>query len=106
MIQDADNNSYNKVVILYLALASCSLFVSITLGLLAYFSVNLSALQWSRKQRQARAEKLLEMKRAFYEIKAPQNRLISRTCFGLLICLLLGGWSAYIWGAVTGAKKI
>ncbi|KAK8085996.1 hypothetical protein PG994_000970 [Apiospora phragmitis] len=106
VIQDADHNSYNKVVILYLVLAGCSLFVSIMLALFAYFSVDLGALQWNRKQRNGRTERLLEMKRVFYEAKGARNRLISRTCFGLLICLLLGGWSAYIWGAVTGAKKI
>ncbi|KAK6825567.1 Major facilitator superfamily domain-containing protein 1 [Apiospora arundinis] len=106
VIQDADHNSYNKVVILYLVLAGCSLFVSLSLAVLAYFSVNLGALQWSRKQRHARVEKLLEMKRTFYETKARRNSIISRTCFGLLICLLLGGWSAYFWGAATGAKKI
>ncbi|KAK7949321.1 uncharacterized protein PG986_010207 [Apiospora aurea] len=91
---------------LYLVLAGGSLFVSLVLAGLAYFSVDLGALQWNRKQRRGRAERLLEMKRAFYEAKGARNRLISRSCFGLLICLLLGGWSAYIWGAVTGAKKI
>ncbi|KAK8107053.1 major facilitator superfamily domain-containing protein [Apiospora kogelbergensis] len=105
VIQDADHNSYNKVVILYLVLAGCSLFVSLALAMLAYFSVDLGAMQWSRKQRQARAEKLLGMKRAFYETKALRNRIISRTCFGLLICLLLGGWSAYIWGLSRAPRR-
>ncbi|KAK8135095.1 hypothetical protein PG984_007107 [Apiospora sp. TS-2023a] len=105
-IQDADHNSYNKVVVLYLVMAGCSLFFSIMLAVLAYFSVDMGSLQWSRKLRNARTERLLEMKRVFYGANAPRNRLISRACFGMLICLLLGGWSAYIWGAVTGAKKI
>ncbi|KAK8093437.1 hypothetical protein PG997_000122 [Apiospora hydei] len=106
VIQDRDHNSYNHVVILYLVLAGGSLFVSLVLAGLAYFSVDLGALQWNRKQRRARTERLLEMKRAFYEAKGARNRFISRTCFGVLICLLLGGWAAYIWGAVTGAKNI
>ncbi|KAK8005847.1 hypothetical protein PG991_012144 [Apiospora marii] len=105
-IQDADHNSYDKVVILYLVLAGCSLFVSITLVILVYFSVDMGSLQWSRKQRNGRTERLLEMKQAFYGANAPRNRVVSRACFGLLIGLLLGGWTAYIWGAVTGAKKI
>ncbi|KAH6651552.1 major facilitator superfamily transporter [Truncatella angustata] len=101
-IQDADDNSYDNVVILYVAMAAFSVTVSCVMMVLAWRSPDLRHLQWSRKQRMGRAVLLADRKDRFMGEKAPRNALISKVCFGLLMMLLLGGWAAYIWGAVTG----
>ncbi|KAI0153407.1 major facilitator superfamily transporter [Pestalotiopsis sp. NC0098] len=102
VIQDADDNSYDNVVILYVAMAACSVVVSCVLIFMAWRSPDLGHLQWSRKQRMARAVMLTERKERFLGEKAARNAMISRVCFLSLMVLLLGGWASYIWGAVTG----
>ncbi|KAI1453771.1 major facilitator superfamily transporter [Annulohypoxylon moriforme] len=102
VIQDADNDSYNHVVVLYVCLAAASMAVSCVMILLAYISVDFRSLQWSRKQRLSRKDLLVERKKVFFGENALRNRLISKSSFCLLIVLLLGGWASYIWGAVTG----
>ncbi|KAI1099073.1 major facilitator superfamily transporter [Jackrogersella minutella] len=102
VIQDADDNSYDHVVILYMALAVASMVVSCVMILLTCTSVDFRTLQWGRKQRLARKDLLLERKRLFFEENAPRNRLVSKSAFCLLMVLLLGGWASYIWGAATG----
>ena len=47
-IQDADNNSYDKVTIVYVILAGCSVVVSLGLTLISWKSVDLRHLQWSQ----------------------------------------------------------
>ncbi|KAK9778236.1 putative Major facilitator superfamily transporter [Seiridium cardinale] len=102
VIQDADDNSYDHVVILYVAMASASVLVSCVMIFLAWRSPDLRHLQWSRKQRMARSDFLADRKTRFLGENAPKNMLISKICFGLLMVLLLCGWASYIWGAVTG----
>ncbi|KAI1852197.1 hypothetical protein JX265_013050 [Neoarthrinium moseri] len=102
VIQDADNNSYDRVVILYICMAAASVVLSCTALTLAWRSPDLRQLQWSRKKRLAKTAFLVERKERFHGVQAPLNRQISRTCFGLLMLLLVGGWASYIWGAVTG----
>jgi hypothetical protein len=102
VIQDADNNSYNHVTIVYVILAGCSLLVSGCLALLSWKFIDLGNLQWTRKQRLARGDLWNERKRMFHEENGGRNRLVSIGCFGALILLTLGGWTAFIWGAVTG----
>ncbi|KAF4845308.1 Major facilitator superfamily domain-containing protein 1 [Colletotrichum siamense] len=77
-IQDADNNSYDKVTIVYVILAGISVVVSIGLFLLALKFTDLGHLQWSRKVRIARGEILNEQKRKFHEEDGHKNRVISR----------------------------
>ncbi|GJD03624.1 major facilitator superfamily transporter [Colletotrichum higginsianum] len=101
-IQDADNDSYDRVVIVYVVLAAASVLVSIMLVGLSWWSVDLGNLQWTRKQRIKNGELWNERKRAFYEDNGARNKLISKSCFGALIMLILGAWSAYFWGVATG----
>lgn len=101
-IQDADNDSYDHVVIVYVILAAASVLVSIMLILLSWWSIDLGNLQWTRKQRIANGELWNERKRAFHEENGARNKTISKVCFGALILLILGGWSAYFWGVATG----
>ena len=76
--------------------------VSFVMILFAYLSVDFGSLQWSRKKRLASKDVLVERKKVFFSKDALRNQLISKSAFCLLIVLLLGGWAAYIWGAVTG----
>lgn len=104
-IQDADNNSYDKVTIVYVILAGCSVVVSLLLAIVAWRSVDLGHLQWSRKKRIARGDVLNDRKAKFYEEKGGRNKRISMICFGSLIALTLGSWCAYFWGVATGNNE-
>ena len=101
-IQDADNDSYDRVVIVYVVLAAMSVVVSLALIALSIYSVDLKRLQWTRKQRIRNGQLINERKERFTVENGVQNRKISICCFGLMCALVVGGWTAYIWGAATG----
>lgn len=101
-IQDADDNSYDRVVIVYVALSIGSVLVCLSLLLLSFRFIDLRQLQWTRKQRFARSEVLLERKRRFYEEDKERNKKISHACFGALLLLIVGSWCGYFWGVATG----
>ncbi|TDZ21423.1 Major facilitator superfamily domain-containing protein 1 [Colletotrichum orbiculare MAFF 240422] len=101
-IQDADNDKYDKVVIVYVVLAAASVVVSMMLIFLAWWSIDLGNLQWTRKQRRANGDLWNERKRAFHEENGARNKLVSKLCFGALMLLILGAWAAYFWGVATG----
>lgn len=101
-IQDADNNSYDKVTIVYVVLAGLSVVVSILLAIGACKSVDLGHLQWSRKKRIAQGSLLNERKEIFTKENGDKNRRISRACFATLILLIIGSWCGYFWGVATG----
>ncbi|KAJ3463707.1 hypothetical protein MRS44_008493 [Fusarium solani] len=101
-IQDADNNSYDRVTIVYVILAGCSVAVSLILGFVAWRSVDLGHLQWTRKMRIARGHILNSRKQRFYEENGGRNKKISLFCFASLILLILGSWCGYFWGIATG----
>lgn len=101
-IQDADNNSYDRVVIVYVVLAAGSVVVSLGLIVLSTISVDLRRLQWTRKQRIRNGPLIVERMERFLGANGAKNRKISLYCFGALCTLTLGSWAAYIWGAATG----
>jgi hypothetical protein len=101
-IQDADNNSYDRVTIVYTVLAGCSVAVSLVLILLSWRSIDLRQLQWGRKKRITRGDLINERKARFWGEKGETNKKISMLCFSLLCLLTLGGWVAYFWGVATG----
>jgi len=102
VIQDRDNNSYDKVSIFYSAWAAAAAAVSIMLVFLSLKSVDLRRLQWTRKQRIAKGTIINQRSRHFHDEDGERNRKISRICFGSLIVLILLAWSAYFWGVATG----
>ncbi|KAK1690095.1 major facilitator superfamily domain-containing protein [Colletotrichum godetiae] len=102
VIQDNDNNSYDKVTIVYVILAGISVVVSFLLTFASWKSVDLGHLQWTRKLRIARGEILNVRKERFYGQNGEKNRLISKSCFIALIVLILGSWCGYFWGVATG----
>jgi hypothetical protein len=101
-IQDADNNSYDRVTIVYVILAGCSVVVSMALIFVSWKTVDLRHLQWSRKKRITRGTDLNERKDRFYGLNSAKNMRISLVCFGSLVALVLGSWCGYFWGVATG----
>ncbi|ORY68762.1 major facilitator superfamily transporter [Pseudomassariella vexata] len=102
VLQDEDNNSYGRVVIVYVALAAMSVVVALILLVMSYRTVDLGHLQWTRKQRNANGELWNERKRMFQEENGVRNKRISRGCFACLLVLMTGGWVAFFWGVATG----
>jgi hypothetical protein len=100
-IQDADNNSYDRVTIVYSVLAIASVVVAVLLAIAAWMTVDMGHLQWTRKVRIARGETLNERREVFYGKDGPRNRRISIASFCFLIALVLGSWCAYFWGVAT-----
>ncbi|GES62461.1 MFS transporter [Aspergillus terreus] len=102
-LQDADNDSYRRVVRVYLFLAVGSVVVSLAIFVGAQFSPNLAPLQWTRKQRIIRGGELFALLREKHLVTHERRSWwISICCFSFLMLLTLGSWAAYIWGAVTG----
>lgn len=106
-IQDRDRNSYDNVVIVYVALTAAALAVAITLVLCATFvSQNLGHLQWTRKQRRANGDRWNERRAAFEEGAAgSRNRTVSWICLGVLGLLMSGGWAAFFWAVANGKAE-
>ncbi|ODM19358.1 hypothetical protein SI65_05976 [Aspergillus cristatus] len=101
-LQDADNDSYRRVVRVYLFLAAGSVAVGLAILVGAIFSENLAPLQWTRKQRIARGEDIVMLREKHLVTHRNRSRWIAVTCFSALMLLTIGSWVAYIWGAVTG----
>ncbi|KAH7126625.1 major facilitator superfamily domain-containing protein [Dendryphion nanum] len=105
VIQDRDNNKYDRVTRVYVVLAGLSVVVSLGLTIASWKSVDLRQLQWSRKLRIARGDVLVDRKRKFHDEEGKKNAIISKLCFGALILLVLGGWCAYFYGVATGQNE-
>jgi hypothetical protein len=102
-LQDADNNSYHRVVQVYLVLAAGALVVGAAILIGSFMIDNLAVLQWTRHKRMTSGAAIIErIRERSLVIQRRRTRNISLVCFGALILLVLGSWVAYIWGAVTG----
>ncbi|KAJ5310051.1 DNA replication regulator Sld3 [Penicillium atrosanguineum] len=102
-LQDADDNSYRRVVQVYLFLSAASTVVGAALLIGTYVTPYLAPLQWTRLQRKTIGAEVIEAnKERSLVTDANQTRRISMVCFGALSLLTVGGWVAYIWGAITG----
>ncbi|EAW25717.1 putative MFS transporter [Aspergillus fischeri NRRL 181] len=102
-LQDADDDSYRRVVRVYLFLAAASVVVGLAILLAAVMTDSLAPLQWTRKQRLTLGPEHINMIRERHTVTCyARSKLISIYCFSALLLLTVGGWVAYIWGAVTG----
>lgn len=102
-LQDADDNSYRRVVQTYLFLAAASLAVGAALFIGSFVTANLAPLQWTRQKRlTSGAAVIQEIKERNLVTHAQRTRRISIGCFGTLLLVTIGAWVAYIWGAATG----
>ncbi|KAI8941144.1 hypothetical protein NX059_002381 [Plenodomus lindquistii] len=103
VIQDRDNDSYDNVVIAYVALAAGSTLVGALLFAGSFWTVDLKHLQWIRKQRIAKGDLINERREQFGAgAEGQKNRKLSISFFVALIFLVLGAWAAYFWGVATG----
>lgn len=102
-LQDADNDSYDRVVRVYLFLAVCAVIVGLAILIGAMISNNLAPLQWTRKQRLTLGPEIISAIREKHLVtNCSRSKWISVSCFSLLLSITVGSWVAYIWGAVTG----
>ena len=102
VIQDRDDNSYRNVVKLFIGLSCVSMVVCVTMAILTFFREDLRSLQWTRKQRIARGDRLNASFARMYKEDLGKTRLISMICCGILATVIVGSWAAFIWGAATG----
>ncbi|KAH7140284.1 major facilitator superfamily domain-containing protein [Dactylonectria estremocensis] len=103
VIQDRDNDSYDNVIILYVALAAGSVVVGATMVIIGYMSDVIGLLQYSRKERVQNGKIINATKEEFETGKdAEWNRKLSLVNFGAVIILMIGACIAYFWGVGTG----
>ncbi|UPK93874.1 hypothetical protein LCI18_004809 [Fusarium solani-melongenae] len=102
VIQDVDNNSYDRVTIVYVFLATASTVVSLAMLIGCWWATDLQILQFTRKQRIRFGDMINERKVQFHGSAGDKGRAISKACFLMLLVYVLGSWAAWIWGAVTG----
>ncbi|KAH8724118.1 major facilitator superfamily domain-containing protein [Phaeosphaeriaceae sp. PMI808] len=103
VIQDADKNSYNRVVVVYVILAAGSVMVSSILFRYSFQTVDVGQLQWTKKQR-LRKGHLINERREMAESEAglSKSRKMGIMLFSALLLLIAGAWVAYFWGVATG----
>ncbi|CAG7954808.1 unnamed protein product [Penicillium salamii] len=101
-LQDADDNSYRRVVQVYLVLGAGATLVGLAILVGTFFTDNLALLQWTRKKRLTSGAEIIErIREQSLVTNWRRTRTTSMVAFGALILLTLGSWVAYIWGAVT-----
>ncbi|KAI2720727.1 hypothetical protein CBS147332_3967 [Penicillium roqueforti] len=102
-LQDADDDSYRRVVQVYLVLAAGAMVVGAAILVGSFVTDNLAPLQWTRHKRLTSGAAIIERIRERNLVtQRRRTRTVSIICFGALILLTIGSWVAYIWGAVTG----
>ncbi|KAJ6009379.1 hypothetical protein N7522_004395 [Penicillium canescens] len=102
-LQDADDDSYRRVVQVYLVLAAGSLVVGSAILIGSFMTDNLAPLQWTRQKRLSSGAAIIDrIRERSLVTERRRTRNISIVSFGALGLLVLGAWAAYIWGAITG----
>jgi MFS family permease len=103
VIQDADDNSYDRVVVLYVFLASGAVVVSAGLIVASFLALDVAKLQWTKKQRMRKGEFINQRKE---EVErrggVVKGGFLPFVAVGVL---MMGGWSAYFWGVATNNNK-
>lgn len=90
------------------ALFTVFLLSKLETGKMKDIFVDIGRLQWTRKQRLRRGDMMNERKLIVSGgeegngIQGQKMKKLSKICFGMLMCLVLGGWIAYFWGVATG----
>jgi MFS family permease len=103
VIQDADDNSYDRVVVLYVFLASGAVVVSAALIVASFLTLDVAKLQWTKKQRMRKGE-LINQRKEEVERRGGvvKGGFLPFVAVGVL---MMGGWSAYFWGVATNNNK-
>lgn len=103
VIQDQDNNSYDRVVVVYVFLASGAVVVSVALIVASFLTLDVAKLQWTKKQRMIKGH-LINQRKEEVERRGGvvKGGFLPFVAVGVL---MLGGWSAYFWGLATNNNK-
>jgi len=103
VIQDRDNNSYDRVVVIYVFLAAGAVVVSAALLLASFLTLDVAKLQWTKKQRMRKGDLINQRKE---EVERRGGIVKGGFLpFVALALLMMGGWSAYFWGVATNNNK-
>lgn len=103
LIQDRDNNSYDRVVKGYAFLAAGSVVVAAIAFIMGFFKPELGRLQWTRKRRIRDGQIINTLRERFEQPQsASRNKRISLSAFTGVILLILLAWALYFWGLATG----
>jgi hypothetical protein len=106
VIQDRDKNSYDNVVVIYVALAAGSVAVAIGLLACSFWHTDAKILQWTKKQRSRNGEMINERREASESgTDGLRNRKVGLGSFVALLFLMAGAWAAYFWGVATGNNQ-
>ncbi|KAF4337751.1 ankyrin 3 [Fusarium beomiforme] len=81
VIQDADGNSYDRVTVVYVFLATASTVVSLAMLVGCFWAPDLQILQFSRKQRIMHGDMINERKEKSQGPSGRKARAISKICF-------------------------
>ena len=103
VIQDRDNNSYDRVVVIYVFLAAGAVVVSAALLLASFLTLDVAKLQWTKKQRMRKGD-LINQRKEEVERRGGIVKGGYLPFFALAV-LMMGGWSSYFWGVATNNNK-
>lgn len=103
VLQDQDNNSFDRVVIIYVVLAAGSVVVGTAMLVIGRFQLRLGLLQWSRKKRISQGD-IVSAQKVKFEVGElrERHRKFGLAMFAAVNVLILGSWAAYFWGVATG----
>lgn len=102
-MQDANNDSYDKVSIVYAADSVAGVIVALIITAFCFFSIDVRMLQWTRNQRITNGFVINErIEHAKTAEVATRNKLIKIVFFTIAIALALGAFAAYVWSAAVG----
>lgn len=97
VLQDQDNNSFDRVVIIYVVLAAGSVVVGTAMLVIGRFQLR------SRKKRISQGDIISAQKVKFETGEMRErHRKFGLMMFAAVIVLVLGSWAAYFWGVATG----
>jgi hypothetical protein len=102
-LQDADDNSYQRAVQVYLFQGAAGLAIGLGILVGSFFAAELDLLQWTRWKRLSQGPEIIQrLKERNLVLNPRRTKRIAITGFVCIMALTVGGWVAYIWGAVTG----
>ncbi|KAL3447473.1 major facilitator superfamily domain-containing protein [Aspergillus insuetus] len=105
-LQDADDNSYRRAVQVYLFQGAAGLAIGLGILVGSFFAAELNLLQWTRWKRLSQGPEIIQgLKERNLVLNPRRTKRIAIMGFVCIMALTVGGWVAYIWGAVTGHNK-
>jgi hypothetical protein len=105
-LQDADDNSYRRAIQVYLFQGAAGLAIGLGILVGSFFAAELDLLQWTRWKRLSQGPEIIQgLKERNLVLNPRRTKRIAIAGFVCILALTVGGWVAYVWGAVTGHNK-